>query len=149
MIIRNFEPKDAEAVSFVIRETMQVSNSNDYSLERLKPLIEYFSPEKVLRLNQDRHCLVADIDNHIVGTVALEDSELVTFFVLPDYQRKGIGTQLLQAIEKSAFENKIKHLKLEASITGIPYYEKLGYYRTGFVKDGTAGKQIGLEKSIL
>lgn len=148
MVIRNFEPNDSEAVSFVIRQTMRVSNSRDYPLERLTSLIEYFSPEKVLLLNQERHCLVAEIGTQIVGTIALEDSELVTFFVLPQYQRTGIGTLLLQAIEKIAVENKINLLRLEASITGTPFYEKLGYRRTGFVKDGTAGKQIGLEKIL-
>ena len=94
MIILNFEPKDAAAVSFVIRQTMRVSNSSDYSLERLMPLIEYFSPEKVLLLNRERHCLVAKIDNQVVGTVAVEGAELVTFFVLPEYQRRGIGARL-------------------------------------------------------
>jgi GNAT superfamily N-acetyltransferase len=148
MIIRNFEPKDAEAVSFVIRQTMQVSNSSDYLLERLEPLIEYFSPEKVLLLNRERHCLVAELNNRVVGTIAIEDSELVTFFVLPEYQRTGIGVRLLQAVEKIAVEKKINLLKLEASITGTPFYEKFGYRRTGFVKDGTAGKQIGLEKIL-
>ena len=148
MVIRNFEPKDAEAVSFVIRQTMQVSNSSDYPLERLKPLIEYFSPEKVLVLNQERHCLVAELNNRVVGTVAIEDSDLVTFFVLPECQKTDIGTRLLQAIEKIAIENKINLLKLEASITGTPFYEKFGYRRTGFMKDGMAGKQIGLEKIL-
>ena len=148
MIIRKFEFKDAEAVSFVIRHTMQVSNSSDYPFERLEPLIEYFSPEKVLVLNQERHCLVAELNNRVVGTVAIEDSDLVTFFVLPECQRTGVGTRLLQAIEKIAVENKINLLKLEASITGTPFYEKFGYRRTGFVKDGTAGKQIGLEKIL-
>ncbi len=148
MVVRNFKPKDAEAVSFVIRETIRVSNSSDYPLEQLTPLIEYFSPEKVLRLNEKRHCLVAEVDNQIVGTVAIEDSCLVTFFVLPKYQRTGIGTRLLRAIEKIAVENKIKLIKLEASITGTSFYEKFGYRRTGFVKNGPAGKQIGLEKIL-
>lgn len=148
MVIRNFESKDAEAVSFVIRQTMRVSNSSDYSLERLEPLIEYFSPEKVLLLNRERLCLVAEINDQIVGTIAVEDSELVTFFVLPEYQRTGIGTRLLQAIEKMAVENGINFLKLEASITGTPFYEKFGYYRNGLIKDGTAGKQIGLKKIL-
>lgn len=148
MKIRNFKPEDADAVSFVIRQTMRVSNSSDYSLEILEPLIEYFSPEKVLLLNQERHCLVAEFDKKIVGTVAVENSELVTFFVLPEYQRTGIGMKLLQAIERLAVENKINLLKVEASITGTSFYEKFGYRRTGFVKDGTAGKQIGLMKRL-
>jgi len=148
MIIRNFEPKDAEAVSVVIRQTMLVSNSGDYHLEHLEPLIRYFSPAKVVLLNQKRNCIVAEVDNQAVGTVAIEDSNLVTFFVLPEYQRTGIGMRLLRAIEKITAENKINLLKLEASIKGTPFYEKFGYRRTGFIKDGTAGKQIGLEKIL-
>ena len=148
MIILNFEPKDAAAVSFVIRRTMRVSNSSEYSLKRLMPLIEYFSPEKVLLLNRERHCLVAKIDNQVVGTVAVEGTALVTFFVLPEYQRRGIGARLLQAVENVAVEKEIRLLKLEASVTGTPFYEKFGYRRTGFIKEGTAGKQIELEKTL-
>ena len=148
MLIRDFEAGDAEAVSFVIRRTMRVSNADDYDLERLEPLIDYFFPEKVLILNKERLCLVAEVDDQVVGTVAIEAKELVTFFVLPEHQGTGIGTRLLEAAEKIAVENKITRLKLEASITGTPFYERHGYRRTGLVKDGTAGKQIELEKEL-
>lgn len=102
----------------------------------------------MLRLNEERHCLVAEVDDQIVGTAALEDSDLVTFFVLPAYQRAGVGTGLLQAIEEIGIEKKLKQIKLEASVTGVPFYQKLGYQRTGYVKEGAAGKQVGLIKSL-
>jgi GNAT superfamily N-acetyltransferase len=146
--IRRFEPEDAEAVSSVVRHTMKISNSGDYSLERLQPLIDYFSPEKMLQLSRERDCLVAVVNNEIVGTVALEGCELCTFFVHPDYQRMGIGAQLLQAIEQIAIENGIKKIHTDASITGEAFYRKMGYRRTGMEKEGTAGKQIGIEKEL-
>ncbi len=148
VVIRRFETEDAEAVSYVIRETMRVSNLDDYPIERLQPLIDYFSPQKVLHLNAERHCLVAEMDDKIVGTAALEDSELVTFFVLPAYQRTGLGMRLLKAIEEFALRTGLRQLRLEASIMGVQFYETFGYKRTGSVKDGTAGEQVELVKSL-
>ena len=152
--IREFAPPDAAAVSALIRYTMQMSNSSDYPLARLQPLIDYFSPAKVLQLSEERHCLVAEMPNAptgtptIVGTIAIEGTELCTFFVHPDYQKMGIGTQLLQAIENVAMANRIHTLHMDASLTGEPFYRKMGYQRTGLEKEGTAGKQIGMEKTL-
>lgn len=147
-MIRRFEPKDAAAVSALVRYTMQVSNSGDYPLARLLPLIEYFSPEKVLQLSRERIWLVAEVDQQIVGSAALEESELCTFFVHPTYQGQGIGAQLLQALEQIATERQIPMLTVDASLTGAAFYMKMGYQRTGRDKEGTAGKQIGLAKRL-
>jgi GNAT superfamily N-acetyltransferase len=149
ILIRRFEPKDAEAVSSIIRHTMKISNSGDYPLERLQPLMDYFSPEKVLLLSRERYCLVAEIGGNIVGTVAVDGEELCTFFVHPDFQRKGIGTQLLDAIESIAKSSGTRVMRIESSITGVSFYKKRGYLETGRDKEGTAGKQIGMEKHLV
>lgn len=148
LTIRPFETNDARALSALIRHTMRVSNSADYPLERLQPLIEYFSPEKLLRLNKERICLVAELDEHVVGTIAVEHDEILTFFVHPDYQRQGIGAALLASIENAAAEQGITMLRVESSLTGLTFYEHNDYQRTGVEKEGTAGRQILMEKEI-
>jgi GNAT superfamily N-acetyltransferase len=102
IVIRRFEPRDAAAVSTLIQRTMSESNSHDYPLDRLQPLIDYFSPEKVRQLGQERVCLVAEANQQVIGTAALDGTELATFFVLPEYQGQGIGTRLLAAVERQA-----------------------------------------------
>jgi GNAT superfamily N-acetyltransferase len=146
--IRAFEPRDAEAVSALIRHTMRTTNVDDYPLERLQPLMDYFSPEKVLLLSGERCCLVAEVDGEVVGTVALEEAELCTFFIHPDYQRMGIGSQLLTAIEGVAVAAEIKAIHTDASLTGVAFYEKRGYQRTGVDIEGTAGRQVGMVKRL-
>lgn len=146
--IRPFEPRDAAAVSALIRHTMAISNSADYPLERLQPLMDYFSPEKVLQLTYERICLVAEIEERVVGTVALEGAELCTFFIHPDFQGQGIGSQLLAEIERRAIEAGISAIHTDASLTGAPFYERRGYRRTGKEIDGTAGIQIGMVKTL-
>jgi predicted N-acetyltransferase YhbS len=149
VVIRAFAPQDGEAVSALIRYTMQVSNSHDYPLARLQPLMDYFSPQKVRQLNQERLCLVADVDGQVIGTVGLEDAELVTFFVHPDHQGKGIGARLLDAIEEHARELGITRITVDSSLTGATFYSRMGYVRTGVEREGTAGTQIGMEKVLL
>ena len=131
VIIRQFAPSDAEAVSALIRYTMRVSNSRDYPLERLQPLMDYFSPDKVRQLNQERLCLVAEVDGQMLGTIGLEGNELVTFFVHPERQNMGIGTQLLVAIEGQARARGSTRITVDSSLTSTAVYARMGYVRTG------------------
>jgi GNAT superfamily N-acetyltransferase len=146
--IRPYTHSDAGSVSLVIRQTMRISNSRDYPIERLLPLIDYFSPEKVDLLNDERQCLVAEVEQQIVGTAALEGAELCTFFVLPDYQGQGIGAKLLAALEQIASESAIDTIHVAASVTGALFYQRMGYVPTGAEHDGTAGRQIHLVKQL-
>ncbi len=148
VFIRRFESDDAKAVSDLIRHTIRISNSKDYDFEHIQPLIDYFSPEKILLLSRERDCLVALIDNYIVGTAAIEKDKLLTFFVHPDFQNKGIGTELLSSIESIALAGDIRLIKCEASITGVQFYKRKGYQLTGKDKDGRAGKQLGMQKEL-
>lgn len=146
--IRPYRSTDAEAVSAIIRRTMQISNSADYSPERLQPLIDYFSPAKVEQINRSRTCLVAEANGQLVATAALEEDEVVTFFVLPAEQGRGIGSALLQRLEAYARNQGIAELRLDASLTGAPFYARHGFQPTGAVLDGTAGPQISMRKQL-
>jgi hypothetical protein len=112
MTIRNFEPKDAKAVSFsfVIRQTMSLSNSRDYQIARLEPLIEYFSPEKVILLNQERHCLVAEIENQIDRLRGIKlNIELVACFF--ESQLKSGNLDDFMVMEKEFVETRFETTK--------------------------------------
>lgn len=146
--IRPFHVNDAPVVSQIIRTTMRQSNSADYPIERLQPLIDYFAPAKVIQLSHERTCLVAEVDGSVVGTAALDAAEIVTFFVLPTHQGRGIGSSLLAALEAHARAQNLRVLVVHASLTGVSFYEHHGYRRTGHVLDGTAGSQISLEKHL-
>jgi GNAT superfamily N-acetyltransferase len=99
-------------------------------------------------LSDERICLVAEMDGQIVGTVALEGSELCTFFIHPTQQGKGTGSQLLAEIERMALVAGITQIHTDASLTGAPFYERRGYHRTGVEIDGTAGPQVGMVKQL-
>lgn len=73
----------------------------------------------------------------------------MTFFVHPEWQRRGVGSSLLRALEHAAQALGAQPLVAEASLTGTSFYERHGYSRTGRVLDGTADPQIEVEKAFL
>jgi GNAT superfamily N-acetyltransferase len=146
--IRPYESRDADAVSQLIRSTMLTSNAADYPLDRLQPLIDYFTPEKVDQINRDRSCFVAEVDAIIVGTAGLEGDALVTFFVSPTRQRQGIGAGLLREVEETARRQGLRRLMVHSSLAGASFYEAMGYERTGSIIPGTAGPHIEMIKLV-
>ncbi|MES2359344.1 MAG: GNAT family N-acetyltransferase [Gemmatimonadota bacterium] len=148
VVVRSFEPADAVAVSSLIAATMRTSNAGDYPADRLEALIAYFTPGKLRLLAQERDCLVAVCGGEVMATAAREGNELATFFVHPEWQRRGVGTRLLEQLERNARKSGVGELRVDASITGACFYERHGYQRTGASLAGTAGPQITLTKRI-
>ena len=52
---------------------------------------------------------------------------LHSLFVHKDYQRGGVGSLLLSAVEKRAREYGVSEITSEVSLTARPFFEKRGY----------------------
>ena len=60
------------------------------------------------------------------------ESILLTIFVLPEYQGKGIGTKIIKTLEQDEFFLRAKRIEIPASITAVEFYRKMGYeYKNG------------------
>jgi len=81
--------------------------------------------------------------------MAIEDDELKTIFVFPEYQGLGIGKRLIDCLEKYAVSNQVEKLKVPASISGIGFYEKIGYKKGETFKSKHAGQQTWMTKKII
>lgn len=133
MSVHRADVKDIEKILFVINK----SNSEAY--KKIIPP-EYFK-EPVLTLDE----LLEDfksmtfythkLEDKVVGTAALkaESDEVGSIgwvYVLPEHQRKGVGTSLLTNIEKEAIRMKLKKLRVLANENAYwarNFYIKLGY----------------------
>ena len=134
MKIRRFKETDAEAVSDMIRKTLQVSNSRDYSAEEIAELVKRESPEYVRERASRTHFYVAENEEGIIGCGSIgscadkpEESGLFTIFVHPEHQGKGIGRAIVETLEQDEFALRSKKIEIAASITGLPFYLRLGY----------------------
>lgn len=99
----------------------------------------------------------ARIDGELVGCGALRRidermSEVKRMYVLPSLQRRGIGRQLLAAIETQALEQGVGTLVLETGVEqpdAVALYEKTGYTQRGAYLDyAEDGISIFMEKRI-
>ncbi|MBR5454719.1 MAG: GNAT family N-acetyltransferase [Rikenellaceae bacterium] len=53
-------------------------------------------------------------------------------FVLPEYQRKGVGRKIMETLENDEYFLRAKRVEIPASITACEFYKKFGYtYKNG------------------
>ena len=152
-VVRKFRDGDETAVSDVIRTTLKVSNAHDYSAEFIKETIECYSPEAIAKRAADSHFYVAVDGKKVIGCGGITgywgsttESYLVSVFVLPEYQRKGIGKRIVEALEKDEYFIRAWRTEVGSSITAVSFYLKLGYeYKNGITSPDEFGV-IRLEK---
>lgn len=58
---------------------------------------------------------------------AKDAAKIRAFFVHPEWARRGIGTLILNACEKAAFDAGFRRFEVGATLTGAPMYAARGY----------------------
>lgn len=134
MNIRRFTEQDAKAVSELIIRTIRISNVRDYPTELMEELVRTETPEHVLQRASWTHFYVAEEEGKIIGCGAIgsywgkeDESSLFTIFVDPDCQGKGVGRAIVGTLEQDEFALRARRIEIPASITGLPFYQKMGY----------------------
>lgn len=70
----------------------------------------------------------------IVGQLAADEAEVLTFGVTKDWQRKGVGRKLLEGLIRAAKRAEAKRLFLEVADDNVP--AMVLYHRLGFKESG-------------
>ena len=83
--------------------------------------------------------VVAEMNGAIVGFGCLANDEVRAVYVHPHHARKGVGSQVLKAIENMAAERKLKDLRVTSSNNAVPFYLVHGYKKTGSTEFRTPG----------
>lgn len=141
IMIRRFQETDAAEVSALIARTMHTSNSKDYTPRKIEEDIARLTPEYLIQRAGWTHFYVICEGEKIVGCGAIgpywdkiDESCLFTIFVLPEYQGKGYGRQIIETLEQDEFFLRAKRIEIPASITACEFYRSFGYD----FKDGIA-----------
>ena len=150
---RLINENDAQAVSDLIRKTISISNKKDYPEDIMDQLIEIETPEHVLERASWTHFYVFELAGQIIACGAIgpywgkeDESSLFTIFVSPEYQGKGVGRFVINTLEKDEFFTRAKRIEIPASITGVPFYLKMGYNYKGGITEPDEEHLIRLEK---
>ncbi len=140
--IRNFQAEDADETAALIAKTLRTVNIKDYSEEYIEANVSSHSADVLIERAKNGHMYVVCDDSRIVGCGAIAgywgsitESILLTIFVLPEYQGKGIGKLIVQTLEQDAFFLRAKRIEIPASITAVGFYRKMGYdYKNGIAE---------------
>ncbi len=127
--IRPFVTADAEPIARLFHETVREINIRDYSFSQ----VQAWAPDDLnfrdwVQRNETRWIYVADDRGAIAGFCELEPSgHIDCFYCHKNYQGRGVGRQLYQALEAAAMNQSIHRLFVEASITAKPFFQKMGF----------------------
>jgi len=142
MEIRLFRKEDAAQTAQMIAETLRISNSKDYSQKYIEDTVSSLSADVLTERAKAGHMYVVCDRARIVGCGAIAgywgsttESILLTIFVLPAYQGKGIGKQIIHTLEHDEFFFRASRIEIPASKTAVGFYRKMGYdYKNGIAE---------------
>lgn len=145
--LRRFRKGDEVAVSDVICTTLTISNRKDYSPAFIEENIRSHSTEMIAARARDAHFYVAMDGERVIGCGGItgywgstEESYLTSIFVLPDYQGKGVGRKIVEALEEDAYFRRAWRTEAGSSLTAVHFYEKMGYkYKNGVAEPDKYG----------
>ncbi|MEZ2304049.1 MAG: GNAT family N-acetyltransferase [Microcoleus sp.] len=130
MKVRNYEIGDTEQIIKLFYETVHQVNIQDYT----KAQVDAWAPvdsdrENWVKSLSNKFTFVATEGDIIAGFGELEtNGHIDRFYCHKDFQRKGVGTKILEQIEAKAKELGLKTIFTEASITAQPFFENK-YFR--------------------
>lgn len=131
MSIKKADISDLNAVKIICERTVSAVYPHYYP----KGAVEFFllhHSEKNISEDIESGRVYLCIDNrNTVGTVTLNKNEICRLFVLPEYQGKGFGGELLDFAENTIFES-FGEITLSASFPAKSIYIKRGYKETEF-----------------
>ena len=134
MLIRRFVAGDESAVSGMIARALRITNAKDYSPSEIEELVRYMNPDHISECASTRHFYVAEEGGVPVGCASIglfrgktDESGIFTVFVDPDFQDRGIGRNLLSAVEADELFLRARRIEIASSVTAVGFYLKLGY----------------------
>lgn len=132
-MIEKARADDVQDILFVINTSNREAYKSIFPKEHFKEPVLSF--EELLEDFGRMTFYVYRSEDKIVGVAALsveseEKGQLHWVYILPEYQRKGIGTALVRHVEGESREKGLRNLKLLTTGRAkwaIEFYKKLGY----------------------
>ena len=137
IVIRRATAADAAAVHKIVLLAVRATNARDYPSSVIERLVLTL-PDKVASNLQTWCAFVAIVNGRVVGTGSLNGQTVISVYVHPDYQGRGIATKLMDAVENAANAQSQRTLSVQSSVTAKAFYAKRGFK---IVREGFFGEE--------
>ena len=132
MDIRKATLSDLSIIKRISEVTISEIYPHYYPKGAVDFFLEHHSKDNILGdIKKGIVYLCFDASKNAVGTVTIKNNEICRLFVLPSYQNKGFGTEMLDFAERIIFEQYPK-VVLDVSLPAKQIYLKRGYKEIKF-----------------
>jgi len=137
--VRKAKVTEAQAIIDLHDDTIRKINSRDYSQAQVEMWIGTRSIEITQSMiESDEYCVCVDHTGKLLGWGHLKENEIFGLYVFADHQSQGIGSAILEYMEKEAREAGIEELHSQSTIIALGFYRKQGYEELDHVRLGKA-----------
>ena len=129
--IRRATQEDIESIWNVHIRAIQEACKSHYSSKEIEDWSQVLRPARYNQPIKRGSFFVAVDDNLIVGFGNLnqDSGEIEAVYVTPEYVGRGVGMEILQALESVARDLGLPILRLSSSLNAVHFYENAGYRR--------------------
>lgn len=127
MDLRPIHSGDIETVRDVIHATIDGIYRDVYPPRTVQFFKDFHSVESITERAEKGYVLVVEEDCAIVGTAASLDNRIFGMFVLPQFQGRGYGRDLMDALEAEIKADGHKEAVLSMSLPSRGFYRARGY----------------------
>jgi putative acetyltransferase len=127
--LRPFLPEDAPLVAEIFRASIEELAADDYNeLQREAWMSAADDEEAFAARLADQLTLLGSLDAHLCGFVSLKGTDEVDMlYVDPNAAGQGIGTMLLDALERLAASRGARRLTANVSDSALDFFKRRGF----------------------
>lgn len=117
---------DAEEITTLVQNTIRTVYPKYYPQKVVDFFIELHSKDNILKDIESGSVGCVKKDGKIIGTGCFIENHITRVYVIPDYQKQGYGTFIMNTLEEKIKKN-YNCITLDASLPACFMYEKRGY----------------------
>lgn len=119
--------ENIDVVLEIVQNTVRTIYARYYPKEVMDFFCELHNRENIAKDIENGNVGILLVDNQIIGTGSCEGNHITRVYVLPQFQKKGYGSFIMQCLEDEISE-KYDTVMLDASLPASHLYEKRGYH---------------------
>lgn len=145
--IRIANKEDAIFMHNIHTKAARITCSKSYSKTQIDAWLEKRIPEGYYEGINKKEMFIAELGKQVIGFGHANSGVILAIFVHPDYQRLGIGKELLNHALPLAFNNS-SEVTLEATPNAFEFYKKCGFIKVSdgkVIRNGTELEVINMK----
>ncbi len=125
--IKPLQENDTEKLYRHIEKVITECYQTVYNKEILNYFLSYNQPHHILSDARAGKTLMVYYNNIIIASGTILNTNIRRVFVLPEFQKNGIGALIMTELENEAQRQNLDFVELYSMIPAIGFYTKLGY----------------------